>query len=543
MCFTLSTTCAGVVALAVALALHLAHPFWAPMAVWLVAQPTRGLLLERAAARVAGTLAGSLVGLGLQMALGDHTGLLLGAMLVWVALCIAGAQLFRFFRSYALLLAGYTACVLILAGLAEPVHRDALSMMRIECTLIGVAASLLLGSLCARSSDRPSLSAALAAFTATAQIMTADESIAPVPQERFDQLLIEAARIEVMSDEVAAGSRDWSMRAQWARHALSTSIGMIAQARARRIHGDTTPDEAGTRSFPMLDAVDAIGSAKSPTTLAARLLARVDRTAALRAASRAVLCLGGLIAIWLVTGWHYGGAMVMSAAIFTVLFSAHGNPVAATRTVLAGSILGALAALLYRNVAVLHGNTILQVLLGVTPFLVMGAYVMAQPRTNKAAIDYIMTFLLVGQPAVSTGETSIVASAQQAAAILAGVGAAVLVYRALMPARPIDLMRVLDQSMTRACRAAEASKTDAQARKHGHRAILRAISMGQIAGKYGVALPVELLNRLASAAPAALPIPSASIAPGGADRAAFCSDIPLHADRHDIGRADLPILS
>jgi p-hydroxybenzoic acid efflux pump subunit AaeB len=44
--FAIRTTAAALLALACAALLNIHHPWWAAMTVWLVAQPTRGLLLE-----------------------------------------------------------------------------------------------------------------------------------------------------------------------------------------------------------------------------------------------------------------------------------------------------------------------------------------------------------------------------------------------------------------------------------------------------------------------------------------------------------------
>lgn len=509
MCFTVTTTSAGLISLGTALALGLAHPFWAPMAVWLVAQPTRGLLLERAGARVCGTAVGSLIGFGLITSLGAHPPALLCAMLGWIALCTAGARLFRFHRSYAMLLAGYTAAVVILAGFADLAHREVLSLMRVECTLIGVAAALLLGFICIRPSFKTDLHARLVAFSAAAHAMAAQERVAPIPHDQFTALLMDAGEVEGMIDERLAGSLTDSDRGAKARSLLSTGIRGVVDARLQRLGGlpqaAECPRANGAESalppVAVLRADDLIECAqlRSGTRPHAIPLARLDAMGALRAACRSVLCLGGLIIIWQTTKWHYGDAMVTTAAIFTALFSTHNNPVAATRTVLAGSVLGASAAIVYRNLEFLHGPTITSILIGVSPFLTIGAYAMSRPRTNKLAIDYIMTFLLVGQPMLHLSGAGLAASLQQAGAILAGVAAVILSFQFLVPASPAHLMRSLDQSLTKASQSAWTAQSDTSAEHHKLSAILRAIKMGDIARSFGVPIPSDLLDRLSGA--------------------------------------------
>lgn len=63
--FAVRTTAAAQLALLAASALGLHHTHWAAMSVWLVAQPTRGLLLEKSILRVVGTLVGAAAGFAL----------------------------------------------------------------------------------------------------------------------------------------------------------------------------------------------------------------------------------------------------------------------------------------------------------------------------------------------------------------------------------------------------------------------------------------------------------------------------------------------
>lgn len=496
LCFTTTTTVAGLTALAAALALGLAHPFWAPMSVWLVVQRNRALLLERAGARVFGSALGSLVGLGLMKASSGHSAALLCLMLCWISLCTAGARLFRFYHSYSILLAGYTAAVVILAGFSYPVHREALSAMRVESTLIGVTAALLLTGLCIRGNVKTKLREQVDTFMAQANEMAVSERTGQVSDARFAALLINAGKVEAMIDERFAGSVPWSGHGRAARSLLSDAIGKVADARAQR---SCAMRDYGHFAPLMPSEPTRVRQVRDGARLRAVLLARLDVKAALRAACRSVLCLGGLIVIWQATGWQHGGAMVTTAAIFTALFSTHNDPVAATRTALMGSLLGVLAALAYRSIDLLHGATISSVLLGIAPFLVVGAYAMAMPRFNKLAIDYLMTFLLVVQPMVHAPAIEMGTSLQQAAAILAGVTAVILAFQFVIPANPAQLMQSLDSSVTNASRAAQMAPTEAQARHHRLSAILRAIKMGDVARSFGLPIPPDVLDRISRA--------------------------------------------
>lgn len=139
--FSLHTTVAALFALALANAADIHHPWWAAMTVWLVAQPTRGLFIERCIARMAGSVVGALVGGLLLYFFFAWPNLLLCLLALWLALCAAIGNFFRHFRNYAWVLAGYTAAIVALFGLADPVLDPELASGRVICTLLGILCS------------------------------------------------------------------------------------------------------------------------------------------------------------------------------------------------------------------------------------------------------------------------------------------------------------------------------------------------------------------------------------------------------------------
>lgn len=119
--------------------LELTSPFWAAMPVWVVVQVWREDMLLRAALRLAGTLLGA--GLALAALHFAHSGwVLVIALSATVGLGTAVAFWIGTIYSYGALLAAITASVVVLPTIgfgAEPVS---LSIGRVACTLIGVAA-------------------------------------------------------------------------------------------------------------------------------------------------------------------------------------------------------------------------------------------------------------------------------------------------------------------------------------------------------------------------------------------------------------------
>jgi uncharacterized membrane protein YccC len=139
--FALRTSAAALVALAVAYSFDVPHPWWAAMTVWLVAQPTRGLLLERSLARLAGTACGALAGALILYGLEDRLLLSIVALTSWLALCAGLGSMFRHFRNYGFVLAGYTAAIVVLFSLADGTCDAGVALDRVLCTIIGIACS------------------------------------------------------------------------------------------------------------------------------------------------------------------------------------------------------------------------------------------------------------------------------------------------------------------------------------------------------------------------------------------------------------------
>lgn len=118
--FTLRTFVAGMVALYLALRLGLDEPKWSMMTVYIVAQPLGGMVLAKGIYRFLGTLVGATMALLLVGLLAQQHLLFLLAMAVWLGICTFCASLLRNFRSYAFVLAGYTALIIGLPGALVP---------------------------------------------------------------------------------------------------------------------------------------------------------------------------------------------------------------------------------------------------------------------------------------------------------------------------------------------------------------------------------------------------------------------------------------
>jgi len=136
--FVAKTVTAALLALWVAFRLGFDSPRSAMLTVFIVAQPQTGLVLAKSFWRTVGTLVGCLATFALVGLFAQERELFLLAMSVWVGLCTAGAALFRNFRAYAFVLAGYTACLIGFPSALHPQITFNTAVFRVSEVMLGI---------------------------------------------------------------------------------------------------------------------------------------------------------------------------------------------------------------------------------------------------------------------------------------------------------------------------------------------------------------------------------------------------------------------
>lgn len=461
--FAIRTTTAAAGGMICALLLGINHPWWAAMTVWLVAQPTRGLMLERMIARFAGSLVGALAGTAILLCLPMKSFEQLLALTLWLAICAGVGSFFRQFRNYGFVLAGYTAAIIVMFSYFES-HTDvSLALDRTLCTLIGIVFAGL-SAFYSLSGNR--FAALCQRFDTLVETVLSQVHLNPRPPMRqLAGYVDDIVSLDASLDREAAGSLLAMRETDRMKQALLVLLDIIA-AISRATPRDMIPSlHVGRSLFPELNS-QALALSDIPLAVLRRSLSdpeekmgffswlrHHDWSAVLRAVLRPVgaLVLSG--SLWLFTGWQAGPVMVMTAVLFASLFSSHPQGNAALADVLAGTVAGALAGGLFRLwIAPYLGHDI-GLLTGILPFLIIGAYLMASPRTSKMAIDFNMTFLLVTQPFSSNLSPSTPDILTDCAAILSGAALATLWYCLALPSsRHVNqaratrrLIRIADQ--------------------------------------------------------------------------------------------------
>jgi len=195
--FALRTTAAALLATGIALWMELDSPVWAAMTVWAVAQSTRGESLSKARWRIIGTIIGALAAVALIAAFPQAPWLFFPAIAAWIGLCSGFATFVSNFRSYALVLAGYTCSIIAMDAVANPDNVFFIAISRSTYIVLGVVCEAIMGMVFAtnqeaqaRQNVRRKLQRALTLVTtALADILTERDGALSEARDLFGPLL------------------------------------------------------------------------------------------------------------------------------------------------------------------------------------------------------------------------------------------------------------------------------------------------------------------------------------------------------------------
>jgi uncharacterized membrane protein YccC len=166
--FSVKTFASAMLALWIALRMGLDRPYWAMTTVYIVAQPLTGAMRSKAAYRFCGTLLGAVACLAIIPNLVDAPVLLIGALSLWIGLCIYFAVLDRTPRSYIFLLAGYSVALIGFPIVEAPDTVWDVVLARVEEITLGIICATVIGSIILPAPLAPALIARLDKWIADA---------------------------------------------------------------------------------------------------------------------------------------------------------------------------------------------------------------------------------------------------------------------------------------------------------------------------------------------------------------------------------------
>nr|WP_275976343.1 FUSC family protein [Geothrix alkalitolerans] len=470
------------VAFTIATLVHVQNAYWAAMPVWVVAQASRGVLLERALFRVVGTLLGAAVGFALLHVPAPPyvQFLLLG---LWVALNGGLTHVLRGVHGYGALLAGITAAIVVVPSVLAPGASLDLATARVECTLIGVLVTTVITGLATPKSPAQAFFLQIRGLSADAVAYAAEvlRHGAPAMGAEKRRILAEISEVEASARLTLAGSFEGYRRLHDVDSLVVGALGVMSAAVALRPLEGAPAGREGTPVgwteglVPRLTSLaERLRSASdlpleetSPIDAGAgdrlsRALARLlEANAALARpleASRALPFRRELAVLAPHREWPQAGrtALASGASAFLAATLAHGTasplvvqaamglcifplvlgsmalPQRVAPKLLTGVVAGAAVAALYRLLVQPVFPAPPALWWTLAPFLLVGGLLRAHPRTAIAGVDFNMCFMLASQ----AGATAVVSplaivggSAALAAAAGLEAGAYILVPR------------------------------------------------------------------------------------------------------------------
>lgn len=211
LAFSLANTGAALVALCIAFARDLERPYWAIFTVFIISKPISGAVRSKAVYRLLGTLAGAALALFLIPPLVQAPVLLCLATSAWVGVCVYISVLDRTPRSYAFMLAGYTATFVGFGVVNVPESIFDIAVSRIEEISLGILCASLAHTLffpvnvAEKLNDRIATTIKACAQGIADALAKPERAIDPLSKERLATVVTE---LEVLYSHVAFETSD-----------------------------------------------------------------------------------------------------------------------------------------------------------------------------------------------------------------------------------------------------------------------------------------------------------------------------------------------
>ena len=502
----LGTATAALLALWLAFQLQLDTPYSAATTVMIVSSPVQGMILSKSLYRFGGTLIGACMAVTLMALFGQAPEMFMLCLSLWMGLCTAASTLLHNFRSYGAVLAGYTVVLIAMPGVNNPESIFDLAMARVAVVSIGIVCSAVVTSLLTSQSAERNLERrlrdALGGLCAYCRLSFEGGAAALTPLRR--KLAPQIGGLDAMITYAAAENAEIGRLAGGLQGAAAAMFGALTAAAAlnealnRRA---PSPELAEILAQATL-AVEGLDSALGQGDLAALdkasaaladLRLRIEDAfdpadlAALSALDRLdevldelELCLGGLTnllgrrkgahfiaikrhldwrwaaingfraavavwlagAIWYLSAWPLGGALVAGVAPATALLSLRDRPTADAMGLAGGVALASVLGLFYLLWVFpqITGFPLLALWMG-TP-LALGAACMVQPKyafLGTGFSVFFITLLAPSNPMAYDAEFYL----NNALATVSGAALTALVYRLVFPVNARQLKRFL----------------------------------------------------------------------------------------------------
>jgi len=236
--FALRAWLASILALYIAYVLQLESPYWAWLTVWIVAQPTPGMLLSKSLFLVLGTFAGGFFGIALIALFAQAPELFVLGLGLLVGACTVASNSLTNFRAYGTVLTGYTAGLIASGAANAPDQVFFIAMARVSCILVGIACSVFVVSIFAphRSAAETRKKLLVALQDAARRAVYSWQADNEARLQIGRKLIFELIALNTLIEFAAAESANFRLQANRARTLLSHIFSLISARRSLDAH-------------------------------------------------------------------------------------------------------------------------------------------------------------------------------------------------------------------------------------------------------------------------------------------------------------------
>ena len=236
--FAVRTWLSSVMALYIAFALQLESPYWAWLAVWIIAQPSPGMMVAKSLYLVLGTLVGAVLGIALISLFSQAPELFVLALAVVIGGCTVGSNVLTNFRAYGTVLTGITAGIVASNAIRAPDQVFYIAMARSAEILTGIGCSVFITSIFAahrsEAKARESLRGALRDAARRAAFSWKGSNEERLQMGR--KLIFDLIALNTMIEFAAVESGAFRLQANQARSLVAHIFGLISARRSLDAH-------------------------------------------------------------------------------------------------------------------------------------------------------------------------------------------------------------------------------------------------------------------------------------------------------------------
>ncbi|MGY3578826.1 FUSC family protein [Bradyrhizobium sp. USDA 4504] len=449
--FAIRVWLATILALFVSFWLQLEVPTTAALTVAILAEPTRGQALDKAAFRLLATVVGLTASIVITGLFSQARDLILAAFAVWLGLSVFAAKLLDGYRAYAAVLSGYTVALVATQQIDTPQHVFESGMARGAAIAVGVLSIAVVNTLAFAPDRHPQLVAQLAAIHRRIR----DYAMAAFRGEPDDLTAFATLLRDIVTlrPEIASVTLESSSSPVMSAAARSVAVGLIAELQAARVLSEDGADGRGVESKAeaqnellrldqqVREDLLALRSVRWPSRLWRAPLYRSYRIAA-GSGIRAILWLAIASISYVWAGWPAASVSMSFVALIAGLGATTPNPRGFTVIALVGTPIAVVLTGVLEFIILNGGDEFPLLAIGLAPFTVGAALLMTSKNPLWSALGRVNLLFIPAILAPSNPQTYNPQTFLYTSLFLAVAAALLLTAQTLIPPVSEDQRRM-----------------------------------------------------------------------------------------------------